>query len=566
MSTLSLSLPKKQTFDAIVIGSGASGAWVAKELCERGLKTLVLERGRPVKHVQDYPTASKAPWEFPHLGSVPLEARKGKDAAFMREETYHWAIGEDEQPVVLEKPFRWIRGYHEGGKSLLWARQTQRWSDLDFEGPARDGFAVDWPIRYRDLAPWYDKVERFIGVAGDMDGLLQLPDSLAQKGFELSCIEKHFKQVLQANYEHRQVVAGRCAHLTEPQAIHTQQGRSQCRNQRMCNRGCVYGGYFSSNASTLPWAAKTGKLTVMTHAVVESILYDEKKSRAKGVRFIDATRMESLEVEAKLIFVNASTINSNAILLNSKSHRFPMGLGNDHGLLGKFIAWHNYRGQAGGAHEGFKEFKTEGGNPSNAYLPRFRNLLKQETDFLRGYAVGLGGSRGLMNTNQGLGLELKEQLQSRNYGDWYLSAWMMGETVPTEANHIRLHPEKKDKYGIPQIVFSCDWTDNDDRMVKDFENQMREMFALAGFKNIRTSDSHNPPGQDIHEMGGVRMGKDPKTSLLNGYNQLHACKNVIVSDGACMTSTSTQNPTLTFMALAARAANHAVDELNRKNL
>lgn len=567
MANLNLNIAKKNTYDVIVIGSGASGGWAAKEFCDRGLKTLVLERGRQVKHVEDYPTASKAPWEFEHRGTVSLADKQGFSASgFMREETKHWALPDDEQPVVYEKPFRWTRGYHVGGKSLLWARQTQRWSDYDFEGPIRDGFATDWPIRYKDIEPWYDHVEKFAGIAGFNDNLAELPNSIVQPGFELNCLEQHFKETLTKAYGNRWVISGRCAHLTDPQEIHFQQGRGRCLSQRQCNRGCNYGGYFSSNSSTLPWAAKTGNLTLRPHAVVHSILYDEKKKRAIGVNVIDAQSHEMISFYAKVIFVNGSTINTNAILLNSKSSRFPNGLGNDSGFLGKFIAWHNYRGTANASFDGFKDKKTEGGNPSNAYIPRFRNVHRQETDFLRGYAVGVGGGRGEYSKQIGIGDTLRENLLSRQWGNWNISAWMMGETVPTEQNHIRLHSDLKDKYGIPQIVFSCDWTENDVKMVKDFREQMQEMFEKAGFQQIRTADSRSAPGADIHEMGGVRMGKNPATSLLNEWNQLHACKNVFVTDGACMTSTGTQNPTLTFMALAARAANHAVDELKKKNL
>ena len=560
-------MSKKHTYDAIVIGSGASGGWAAKELCERGLKTLVLERGRAVKHISDYPTASKAPWELEHRGTVALDKKIGfQNSSFLREETAHWALPDDEQPVVYEKPFRWVRGYHEGGKSLLWARQTQRWSDLDFEGPLRDGFAVDWPIRYKDIEKWYSHVEKFIGVAGNRDGLPELPDGEFQTAFEFNCLEQHFKETLDKVYGDRKLIAGRCAHLTEPKDIHYQQGRGKCQGQKMCNRGCNFGGYFSSNASTLPWAVHTGKMTLRPHSVVHSIIFDEKKNRATGVRIIDSNSNEMVEYYAKIIFVNASTINTNAILLNSKSSRFQEGFGNDSGVLGKYISWHNYRGKANASYDGFKDKRTEGGNPSNAYLPRFRNLHKQETDFLRGYAIGIGGGRGEFSPKDGIGIELKNNLLSRQWGSWGIAAWMMGESVPTKKNHIRLHENLKDKYGIPQIVFSCDWTENDDRMVEDFIIQTQEMFEKAGFKNITASDSHSAPGSDIHEMGGVRMGHDPKTSMLNSWNQLHACKNVFITDGASMTSTGTQNPTLTYMTFAARTANFAVDELNRKNL
>lgn len=558
---------KKRTYDAIVIGSGASGGWAAKELCDKGLKTLVLERGRDVKHVQDYPTASKAPWEFEYRGTVPLKKRQEyQGARFLREETLHWAIKDDEQPFVQEKPFRWVRGYHTGGKSLLWARQTQRWSDFDFEGPARDGFAVDWPIRYKDLEPWYSHVEKFAGIAGNNDGLAELPDSITMPGFEMSCIEQYFKDSIKKNYTDRYLIQARCAHLTNPQPIHIEQGRNKCQNQTMCNRGCVYGGYFSSNASTLPWALKTGNLTIRPFSVVHSIIYDEKKGKATGVRIIDGESKDAIDYYANIIFVNASALNTNAILLNSVSSRFPYGLGNDSGLLGKFISWHNYRGKANAQFEGFKDRKTDGRNPSNSYIPRFRNVRKQEMDFLRGYAIGIGGGRGSSSNQNAIGDELRDSLLNPQLGNWNISSWMMGECVPLEKNHLRLHTELKDKYGIPQLIISCDWSENDDKMVQDYVEQSKEMFEKAGFVNIKAEDTKSPPGADIHEMGGVRMGNDPKTSLLNKWNQLHHCKNVFITDGACMTSTGTQNPTLTYMAITARAANYAVEEMKKRNI
>jgi choline dehydrogenase-like flavoprotein len=571
MANLAVDSIKKRTYDAIVIGSGASGGWAAKEFCEKGLKTLVLERGRDVKHQKDYPTASKAPWQFEYRGTVPLEKRVNhRNARWLREETLHWQLEDNEQEFVQEKPFRWFRGYHVGGKSLLWARQTQRWSDYDFEGPARDGFAVDWPIRYKDLEPWYAHVERFAGIAGGNDGLPELPDSVTQPGFELSCIEQYFKESLKKNYgDGRHLIQGRCAHLTDPQEIHKEQGRAKCANQRMCNRGCLYGGYFSSNASTIPWAERSGNLTLRPYSVVHSIIHNEKKGRrgkAIGVRVIDAQTREMMEFYAEVIFVNASTINSNAILLNSTSNRFPEGLGNDNGLLGKYIAWHNYRGKAGADFEGFRDKRTQGGNPSNGYMPRFRNVFKQETDFLRGYAIGIGGGRGRKRDTEPIGAQLTDNLLNPEWGNWHISSWMMGECVPVESNHVRLHETLTDKYGIPQLVISCDWSENDDKMVADYLEQSVEMFEKAGFVNIEATDTHSPPGSDIHEMGGIRMGLDPDTSLLNKWNQLHSCDNVFVTDGACMTSTGTQNPTLTFMAITARAANYAISEMKKRNL
>lgn len=569
MAQFNIDNKKNNTYDAIVIGSGISGGWAAKELCEKGLKTIVLERGRDVKHVSDYPTAMKNPWEFEHRGQVPLEIRNqyGNSRSFMREETLHWAIKPDEQPIIQEQPFTWTRGYHVGGKSLLWARQTQRWSDYDFEGPKRDGFAVDWPIRYADIAPWYSHVEKFAGISGNKDGLPELPDGEFLKPFELSCAEEHLKKSLAKNYNgNRHLIQGRAAHITDPKQIHFDQGRGQCQNRNLCVRGCPYGGYFSSNASTLPWAAKTGKMTLKPHSVVHSIIYDEKKSKATGVRVIDANTMEMTEYYAKIIFVNASAINSNAILLNSTSNHFQHGLGNNNGLMGKFLSWHNYRGKANAEYDGLQNKKTDGKNPSNGYIPRFRNIHKQETDFLRGYAIGIGGGRGYGSSRDGIGEDLKNSLLNPQLGKWYMSAWMMGESVPTEANHIRLSTDQKDKYGIPQIILSAKWTENDDKMVKDFTEQITEMFTLAGFTNVKAVDSHSNPGSDIHEMGGIRMGKDPKTSLLNEWNQLHECKNVFVTDGASMTSTGTQNPSLTYMALTARAVDYAVKEIKKGHL
>lgn len=559
---------EKRTYDAIVIGSGASGGWAAKELTEKGLKTLVLERGRMVRHIEDYPTASKAPWEFEFRGAVPIEKRSGLGAAnWKREETMHWALAEDEQPYIEEKPFRWFRGYHVGGKSLLWARGTQRWSDFDFEGPARDDYAVDWPIRYKDLEPWYSYVETFVGFAGNRDGLDVLPDQIVQPGFELSCVERYYKEKLKEMYgAERHLVQGRCAHLTDPQQIHLDQGRSKCMNQNMCNRGCIYGGYFSANASTLPWAEKTGNLTLRPDSVVESIIYDEQKGKAIGVRVIDRLTQESIEFFAKIIFVNASTINSNSILLNSTSSRFPNGLGNDNGLMGKFMICHNYRGKGYATFEGNLDQMNKGRNPGHAYVPRFRNVYRQETDFLRGYAIGMSANRQLDGNGELIGDALREKLLDPGYGLWGMAAWMQGEMVPEESNHLRLSKDEKDKYGIPKLILSVEWKENDNRMTRDFLEQQTEMYERMGFKNIKVEDTGAPPGSDIHEMGGVRMGKDPKTSLLNEFNQLHACKNVFVSDGACMTSGSTQNPTLTFMTLTARAANHAVEELTKGNL
>jgi choline dehydrogenase-like flavoprotein len=562
---------KANTFDAIVIGSGISGGWAAKEFCEHGLKTLVLERGRDVVHLRDYPTATKNPWDFPHRGRLPYTVEKdnpivGRCYAF-NDTSQHFFVKDNEHPYIQEKPFDWIRGYQVGGKSLLWARQTQRWSKYDFEGPARDGFATDWPIRYDDIAPWYSYVEKFAGISGNKDGLDTLPDGEFLKPWDLNCVEKDIQQKIMANFKDRHVIVGRCAHLTEPQPIHKQQGRNQCQARSLCERGCPYGGYFSSNSTTIPWAQKTGNLTLRPNSVVHSIIYDEGKGRATGVRVIDTHTKKATEYYAKVIFVNAACLNTNLILLNSTSHRFPNGLGNDNGLLGKYIAFHNYRGTLFAGVDGYLDKYYYGRRPTQAMMPNFRNVHKQETDFLRGYTVHFGAGRFGMNQpieGKTVGAEFKDSLTEP--GGWFVSMMMQGETIPKESNHVRLSNDKKDEWSIPQLITSVGYDDNDEKSLKDFLEQGHAMLEKAGCKNISTNDSKQAPGLDIHEVGGVRMGKDPKTSLLNKWNQLHSCNNVFVTDGACMTSTSTQNPSLTFMALTARAANYAVDELKKGNL
>jgi choline dehydrogenase-like flavoprotein len=558
------------TFDAIVIGSGISGGWAAKEFTGKGFKTLVLERGRDVKHLKDYPTTNMLPWEFEHRGQIPAAVQEANPVisrcyAF-KEDAAHFFVKDTEHPYIQEKPFDWIRGYQVGGKSIMWARQTQRWSDFDFEGPGRDGFAVDWPIRYKDLAPWYSYVEKFAGISGNKDGLPELPDGEFLPPLELNCVENHFKDAVKKNYKGRHVIYGRCAHVTEPQPIHIEQGRGKCQNRNLCQRGCPFGGYFNSNSTTLPWADKTGNLTLRTNAVVQAVIYDDKKGKATGVRIIDAVTKEVTEFYAPVIFVNAAALNTNLLLLNSTSSRFPNGLGNDSGLLGKYLAFHNYSARISGQHEGHLDSSTDGRSPTSAYLPRFRNVYKQETDFLRGYAAGFSAGRYTKRNTDGFGIELKKQLASSEPGPWNVSSHMMGETIPKESSTVSLDGTKKDAWGMPLLKINIGYDDNDAKMKKDYFEQMTEMFTKAGFINIKTTDTGQAPGLDIHEMGGVRMGHDPKTSLLNEWNQMHHCKNVFVTDGACMTSTSTQNPSLTYMALTARAVDYAVAQLKKSNL
>ncbi len=555
---------EERTFDAIVIGSGMSGGWAAKEFCEKGLKTLVLERGPDVKHNVDYPTTNKFPWEFPHRGTMPNKIIEDNPIVSrcyaFKEDAAHFFVKDKEHPYVQDKPFDWIRGYQTGGRSLLWARQTQRWSDYDFEGPARDHFAVDWPIRYRELAPWYSYVEKFVGIAGNNDGLPELPDGEFLPSMGLNCVEKHFSEKVAAHYKNRHVISGRCAHITEQKEIFNLQGRSKCQFRDLCQRGCPFGGYFSSNSSTIPWAMKTGKLTLVNHAVVHSVIYDDKKEKATGVLVINSETKETSEYYGDIIFVNAGTLNTNLILLNSVSSRYPEGLGNDNGLLGKYIAFHNYRVNIFAEYEGLEDKYTTGRRPTAAYIPRFRNVQQQETDFLRGYATYLSGIRKIVTNTDGLGETLKKGLLNPTYGPWELTGQFMGETIPKEGSKVTLDPHLKDAWGMPLLKIDVGYDENDEKMTADFIEQFTEMFTVAGYTNIRTTDSKQAPGLDIHEMGGVRMGRDPKTSLLNAWNQLHSCKNVFVTDGACMTSTATQNPSLTYMALTARACDFAIKE------
>lgn len=554
-------------FDAIVIGSGISGAWAAKELCEAGLRTLVLERGRDVKHVEDYPTAMKDPWEFKYGNRIPkkeLNPIVSKCYAYDAG-TEHFFVKDEKHPYVQEKPFDWIRGYQVGGKSLIWARQTQRWSQHEFDAPKRDGYAVEWPITYKDIAPFYTHVEKFVGISGNKDGIPSLPDGYFLKPWELNCVEKHVQSRVKEFYKgDRHVIIGRCAHLTSPEAQHLEQGRGKCQARNLCYRGCPYGAYFSSNASTLPWAAKTGNLTLNPFSTVESILYDEKKQKAVGVRVIDTQTNEVFEYFAKIIFVNAATLNTNLILLNSKSNRFPNGLGNDSGVLGHYIAFHNYRGNAAADFEEFEDSYYSGRRPTSAFMPSFRNLYRQDADFLGGYMIAFSAARGGWSRDQSnvsFGADYKENLTKP--GPWHVFMMMQGETIPIFDNHVKLDSIKKDSWGIPQLVTSIGYTDNDVKMFKDFHQQANEILKISGGKNITTWDTHQNPGLDIHEMGGVRMGKNPKTSMLNKFNQLHACKNVFVTDGSCMTTVGNQNPSLTFMALTARAVKYAVSESKR---
>ncbi len=560
-------IQQENEYDAIVVGSGISGGWAAKELCENGLKTLVLERGRNVEHGKDYPTATMDPWEFKHRLRIPYEIREKNPIVSQcyafDESTQHFFVKDDEHPYIQKKPYGWIRGYQVGGKSLLWARWTQRWSDLDFEANAREGIGIDWPIRYKDLAPWYSHVEKFAGISGSRDGLPQIPDGEFLPPMEMNCIEKHFKKSIESQFPGRNLVMARTANLSQ-----AHMGRGPCQYRDLCARGCPYAGYFSSVSATLPAAMKTGNLTIRPDSVVHSVIYDDSKGRATGVRVIDTLTKETKEFHASVIFLNAGTLNSTLILLNSISSRFPNGFGNDSGVLGHYLMDHNYRGTLNAEFEGLTDKYHFGRRPTGTYIPRYRNFANdRQKDFLRGYAFSCFGTRGIGNitdSEKPFGAEFKEKLTEP--GPWRMSMTGMGECLPYFENLVTLSKDKKDEWDMPLLEIDCEFRENELNMLKDLLDSGSEMLEGAGFINIVKNDSKEIPGLDIHEMGTARMGRDPKTSILNGFNQVHAARNVYVSDGACMTSSACQNPSITYMALTARAANHAVSELKKRNL
>ena len=558
------------SYDAIVVGSGISGGWAAKELCEKGLKTLVLERGRDVKH-GDYPTANLENWELPNWDQISLEDRKkypiqGRTNYIMNYSTINWFIEDAEQPYTEIKPFDWMRGYQVGGKSLMWGRHSYRWSEMDFEANAKDGYGVDWPIRYRDIAPWYDYVETFAGISGRNEGLAQCPDGKFLPEIELNCVESEFREKLYQHMPDRVVTPARIAHLTAPLKGST---RGTCQYRNRCMRGCPYGAYFSSNASTLPAAYATGNLTLRPHSVVHSVIYDKESGKAKGVRIIDAKTKETKEFFAKVLFLNAGTLNSTLIMLNSVSDRFPDGFGNDSGELGHNLMDHHFRVGANAATDGFRDKYYKGRKPAGFYLPRFRNLDANSTqkEFLRGYGYqGGAGRQGWWRAvaELGVGAEWKDKWSEP--GGWTIGMTAFGECLPYHENSVSLDMTKLDPYGLPTLRIDCEWKENEMIMRKDMAVSAAEMLEAAGFDNVTTFDSGSNPGLGIHEMGTARMGRDPKTSVLNEWNQVHACKNVFVTDGACMTSSACQNPSLTYMALTARAVDHAISELKKQNL
>lgn len=557
------------TYDAIVVGSGISGGWAAKELCENGLKTLMLERGRMVVH-PNYPTANDDPWDYPNRGylskedlrNFPVQKRTGYT---LDESTKHWWVNDLENPYTEHKRFDWIRGYHVGGRSIMWGRQSYRLSNIDFEANLKEGIAVDWPVRYKDIAPWYDHVEKFIGVSGQAEGKRQLPDSVFQPAMELNCVESHLREKLLKNYSDRFLTIGRVAHITEG----TKGIRGSCQYRDRCVRGCPYGAYFSSNSSTLPAAHATGNLTLRPNSIVYRVEYDDKIQRATGVLIKDTDTGEFFEYKAKVIFLCASAVASTWIMLNSTSERFPNGLGADSGELGHNLMDHHYRCGASGGIDGFDDKYYKGRRPNGIYLMRFRNLTPESTTtkFIRGYGYQGGASRSnwMRSVRElGIGGEIKDAMMEP--GPWRMGLGGFGECLPYHENRCWIDHSQVDRYGMPTMAFDAEYKDNENAMREDMKNSAAEMLEASGFKDVRTYDGGSPIGLGIHEMGTARMGRDPKTSVLNGNNQVHAVPNIYVTDGAFMTSSACQNPSLTYMAFSARAANHAVDSLKKGEL
>lgn len=571
---VNLKAKQENSYDAIVVGTGISGGWAAKELTESGLKTLVLERGRMVDH-PNYPTATKDPWEFPN-GDRPTQEdlqRQGvqnRTGYTIRQSSKHWFVNDLENPYTEKegKRFDWMRGYHVGGRSIMWGRQSYRWSELDFEANLKDGIAIDWPVRYKDIEPWYDYVETFAGISGQAENLPQLPDSKFLAPMELNCVEKELKKAMQDKFG-RLLTIGRVAHITSPLTHNKSQQRGSCQYRNLCIRGCPYGGYFSSNSSTLPAAAATGNMTLRPNSIVHELIYDEKAGKATGVKVLDAETGEQMEFYARIIFLCASTMGSTFILLNSVSSRFPNGFGNESDQLGRNIMDHHLGVGASGEMDGFDDSYYTGRRANGIYIPRYRNIGKDKRDYLRGFGYQGGGSRqgwSRMVAELSLGAKLKEEVATP--GKWTIGIGGFGEVLPDPTNRVTINREKKDKHGLPTLLFDTEFKANDFSMRKDMANDAAEMLDAAGAQNVRSFDnpSSHGLGLGIHEMGTARMGKDPKTSVLNRFNQVHACKNVFVTDGSFMTSAACVNPSLTYMAFTARAANYAVSELKKGNL
>jgi choline dehydrogenase-like flavoprotein len=557
----------QNTYDAIVIGSGISGGWAAKELTERGLKTIMLERGRNFEHIKDYKSASKNPWDFEHRGSITQEQRKEHKYVARTWGAYepiidYWANDKD-APYTEIKPFNWWRAYQLGGRSILWGRQSYRWSDHDFEANLKDGWAIDWPIRYKDIAPWYDHVEKFIGVNGSLEGLEQLPDGHFLPAMEMNCVEKDVSERIKKHFNSsRHMIIGRSANLTAPI-----NGRTNCQYRNRCWEGCPFGAYFSTQSSTLPAALKTGNLTVRPFSIVTKILYDKDTKKAKGVEVLDAETNNTYEYYAKIVFVNASALNSAWVLMNSATEIWPGGLGSSSGELGHNIMDHHYNLGASGVMEGYDDKYYFGRRANGIYVVRFANLFGDKRNYLRGFGYQGAASRENWSRNipeLSIGGKFKDALTEP--GQWTMGIGGFGELLPYHENKISLDHDHKDKWGLPVLTMDAEIKDNEKKMRIDIVAEAKAMLEAAGAKNVRTWDNGHNVGDGIHEMGSARMGRDPKTSVLNMHNQVWDAKNVFCTDGAMMVSSACQNPSLTYMAMTARAANFAVDELKKGNI
>ncbi|MDC3034557.1 GMC family oxidoreductase [bacterium] len=559
-------------FDAIVIGTGISGGWAAKELCEKGLKTLVLERGRMIKHIEDYTTMNDDPWDYKNGDVITQEIKRvqpkqSRTDYVNSESTKHFFVNDLEHPYKEEKPFNWIRGYHVGGRSLLWARHTYRLTDFDFNANLKEGIAIDWPIRYKDIAPWYDYVEQYIGVSGKNENLPHFPNGIYLKPMELNCAEEVLQKKVNNSFDDRIVSNARIAHITE--GTKPGLGRVSCQYRNRCRRGCPYGAYFSSNSSTLPAAELTGNMTLKPNSLVHEIIYDKNLRKATGVRVIDSNTKEVFDYKAKVIFLCASTVGSTSILMQSISERFPNGMGNDSGELGHNLMDHHFQVGADAIIEGIEEKYYIGRKPAGFYIPRFRNVGgdSNQKNYTRGYGYQGDASRGGVSKNAlelGYGSDFKRSITKP--GEWSIGMQAFGEILPYHENKMYLDQDDKDSWGLPKVVFDAEIKENELNMRKDMMQQAIEMFEAAGAKEIVPYDKKYIFGNGIHEMGTARMGNNPKNSVLNKHNQIHAVKNVYVTDGSCMTSSGNANPSLTYMALTARAVKHAIQELNKKNL
>ncbi len=554
----------EQTYDAIVVGSGISGGWAAKELTENGLKVLLLERGENIEHITGYVNALKAPWEIPHRDRITNQIREERKVltrdGFMHEANASYWCKDTDSPYVEKRPFSWFRGYHVGGRSLMWGRQSYRWNPFDYEANVKEGVGVDWPIRYEDMAPWYDHAESWAGISGSMEGMAQLPDGKFLPPMELNVVEKDVAARIKAHYaDARRMIIGRVANLTEPH-----NGRNNCQYRNKCDLGCPFGAYFSTQSSTLPAAVATGNLTLRPFSIVTRVVYDKDSKKATGVEIMDAETRQTVEYKSKIVFLCASTLNTAWILMNSATDVWPDGLGSSSGELGHNIMDHHFRVGASGDIDGFEDRYVFGRRANGFYIPRFRNLFGDKRDYARGFGYqGSADRKGWQRevAELGIGAPMKDALCEP--GPWTIGMTAFGEVLPNHDNKVTLSKDRKDKWGMPVLVMDADIGPNEKRMRKDMANDAAEMLEAAGVKNVKTHDDEYSLGQGIHEMGTARMGRDPKTSVVNKHNQVWDAQNVFVSDGACMSSTSCVNPSLTYMAMTARAANFAVEALKR---